>query len=109
VPKKAGYNIRPLTRRTSSERDAWLAEMRHAVAQKGMFDPTEADILEMRAAIGDNGAFAKFSKANETLLFSVMLTLRRNSKSTASASGPNRSEPLRSCPCSPNCLRPTTS
>ena len=51
--------------------------MRRAVAQKEMFDPTEADIQEMRAAIGDNGAFAKFSDANKALLFSVMLTLRR--------------------------------
>jgi hypothetical protein len=80
VPKKAGYDIRssrqkPL--RTSSEREAWLAKMRLAVAQKEMFDATEADIAEMRAAIGDNGAFVKFSDANEALLFSVMLTLRR--------------------------------
>ena len=64
-------------RRTSSERAAWLAEMRRAVAQKEMFDPAEADIAEMRAAIGDNGAFAKFSDANKALLFSVLLTLRR--------------------------------
>jgi hypothetical protein len=78
--KKAGYNIRPSgkkPRRTSSERAAWLAKMRRAVAQKEIFDPTEADIQEIRAAIGDNGAFAKFSKANEALLFSVILTLGR--------------------------------
>ena len=64
-------------RRTSSERIAWLAKMRLAVARKEMFDPAEADIAEMRAVIGDNKAFAKFSGANETLLFCVMLTLKR--------------------------------
>ena len=80
MPKKAGYNIRPSVkepRRTSSERAAWLAKMRRAVAQKEILDPTEADIQEMRTAIGDNGAFAKFSDANKALLFSVTLTLRR--------------------------------
>jgi hypothetical protein len=80
VPKKTGYNIRPSgqkPRRTPSERDGWLAEMRYAVAQRKMSDPTEADIAEIRAAIGDNGAFAEFSDPNEAALFSVMLTLRR--------------------------------
>jgi hypothetical protein len=74
-----------------------------------MFDPTEADILEMRAAIGDNGAFAKFSKANETLLFSVMLTLRRKLEVYGERVRSEQERALRSCPCSPNCLRPTTS
>jgi hypothetical protein len=80
VLKKAGYNIRPSgqkPQRTPAERNAWLAEMGYAVAQKEIVDPTEADIQEMRAAIGDNGAFAKFSDANKALLFSFMLTLRR--------------------------------
>jgi hypothetical protein len=78
--KKVGYNIRPSgqkPRRTPSERDAWLAEMRYVVAQKRWFDPTEADKAEIRAAIGDNEAFAEFSAADGTLLFSIILTLQR--------------------------------
>ena len=78
---KVGCNIRPLVqkpRRTPSERNAWLAEMRYVVTQKKRFDPTEADKAEIRAAIGDNGAFAKFSDANlGAKLFSDILTLGR--------------------------------
>jgi hypothetical protein len=76
----AGYNICPTgqkPQRTPSEREAWLAEMRYVVAQRKWFDPTEADKAEIRAAIGDNGAFAKFSAADEVELFSVFLTLGR--------------------------------
>ena len=80
VLKKAGCNIRPpgqKPRRTPAERDAWLAEMRYVVAQRKRFDPTEADKAEIRAAFGDNGAFAEFSGAAEDDLFSVVLTLGR--------------------------------
>ena len=78
--KKVDYNIRPSgqkPQRTPAERDAWLAEMRYAVVQKKRFDPTEADRAEIRAAIGDNEAFAKFSDANEAKLFRDILTLGR--------------------------------
>lgn len=77
VLKKASRNLRPSPQRTPSERDEWLAEMGYAVAQRKWFDPTEADRAEIRAALGDNGAFAKFSDANEALLFSVIITLQR--------------------------------
>ena len=99
VPKKAGYDVRPSGQKAPKDvigGAAWLAKMRRAVAQKEIFDPTEADIEEMRTAIGDDGAFADLSDANKALLFSVMLTLRRNSKSTASSSNSNRSGPARS-------------
>jgi hypothetical protein len=70
MARKSKADIRPSGQkplRTSSERAAWLAKMRLAVAQKEMFDPTEADIAEMRAVFGDNKAFAAFSDANEAL------------------------------------------
>ena len=76
MPRKGWLHIRAFEPKDASERDAWLAKMRRAVAQKEMFDPTEADIAEMRAAIGDNRAFEKLSDANKALLFCVMLTLR---------------------------------
>ena len=89
VPKKAGYNMSPSVkepRRTSSERAAWLAKMRRAVAKKEILDPTEADIQEMRTAIGDNGAFAKSPTPTRPSCSASRSHCGGNSKSTASSS-----------------------
>ena len=59
---------------------AWLAKRRRAADQKKLSDPTEADIAEMRAAIGDDPTFEKLSGADKTLLFCAMLTIREQLK-----------------------------
>jgi hypothetical protein len=50
--------------------------MLHLADQKVLANPTDAHIQGMRAAIGDDPAFAKLSDANKALLFSAMLTIR---------------------------------
>jgi hypothetical protein len=71
---------RLMARGPSFERAAWLTSMLRLSDQKALVDPSDGDIQEMRAAIGDDPAFAKLSDANQALLFSAMLTIRRRLK-----------------------------
>jgi hypothetical protein len=54
----------------------WLTNMLHLADRKELADPTDGDIQEMRAAIGDDPAFTKLTDANKTFLFCAMLTIR---------------------------------
>jgi hypothetical protein len=45
--------------------------------QRALAEPTEDDIQEMRAAIGDDPTFARLSDASKSLMFCAMLTIRR--------------------------------
>jgi hypothetical protein len=66
-----------IARGPSFERAAWLASMLRMAEQRALAEPTEDDIQEMRAAIGDDPTFAKLSDANKALLFCAMLMIRR--------------------------------
>jgi hypothetical protein len=45
--------------------------------RKKLVDPTDEDIQDMRAKIGDNLSFARLADANKSDLFCAMLTIRR--------------------------------
>jgi hypothetical protein len=77
---KAGFRSPWLLNQGPFEGIAWLAKRRRAADQKKLSDPTEADIAEMRRAIGDDQTFEKLSESNKTLLFCAMLTIRAQLK-----------------------------
>jgi hypothetical protein len=50
--------------------------MRRLAEQKALADPTDNDIRDMRAVIGDDPTLMKLSDANKVLLFRALLTIR---------------------------------
>jgi hypothetical protein len=65
-----------MARGESFENAAWLANMRIAIENRRLFEPTDNEIQKMCAKIGDSPLFANLSDANKAELFRVMLTLR---------------------------------
>jgi hypothetical protein len=77
MKRKPDSDIDLMTWGPSFERAAWLANMLHIADKKKIADPTDADIEEMREAIGGDPTFEKLSEGNKTLLFCAMLTMRQ--------------------------------
>jgi hypothetical protein len=76
MAKKSDDSASLMAHGESFENAAWLANMRIAIEKRGLFEPTDGEIQNMRAKIGDSPLFAKLSDTNKAELFRVMLTVR---------------------------------